>query len=1002
MATKVVGFKIEIKGEKDIITTTKVLGLLNTQLILINTTLREINKKGGVGLKKLSKEFKQTGSSAKQLGTMVKGSFDTFRKGNKVVQDLGNGFFEVTKRVERTGKELRELTKVKKTDSKSTKDLIKRNKELKKILEAQPIGKQSKAVKQLTKEYAKNNDAIKDFRKALIKGKAASEDQEGSLDQLRKKAARLKKEYNALSGAQQNAITGQGAKIRKSLLATQKRIQKLDLAVKDGRSSIGLYGNATRKLVRTFLQLSVGREIILGLFRGLAGIVEQNKDIDASAKSISNTFEKLKNAATQFGLAFIKLVAAPLELFVGAVESVSLALFGVGFGAGKASEGVRDLQNEFNAEIEVLKRGNISVEARKQLIEDINTKYKDYLPNLIDENANLEDITKAQDAANVAFTKKILLLASEEQFVDITKRRLDALREEAVLQRELSVAESKKIRLEQQAIELFRDFDTKAAERVGRSAVSARRAVDAINKRIEAGKANINQIEEEKKILDEVIKSEGINTADFISNKKKEAKADIDSGKKRAEIRNKRNEQIKKDRLQLLEDIKSESLARIEIAKDLDKQLRNLEIDNIRDSTERALAAEKERFDQENIQRQDNFNDRINQIVEQEATIQALFGFNSKELEAFIEQSGQELLAINATNNKIEEIQARQHQETLLQIQKDGDKAKLDAREKAFQDVLFELEVEQDTESEAEGRKSDAIIAKQIEGFKKQEEAQKEADAKAQKARVATKDAIVNLVNVAINAISTMSQIAFEAEDARFQNAIEIRQNNISALNEDLQNATGLQKKFLEIQVKQEQAALEKETEARKKAQKKQAEDQKAIAIVQAIIAGALAIVNAFTLPPPASFIAAAATAFAVGAQIAAIASQQFAKGGKVGAGNIGTQPNGDNVLATVKTGEVVLNESQQAALGGAKTFAAINVPGFQGGGIVGAPLSAPTVANSQTDVNTKFNQFIDATMKMAEATNARIDRIQVNLDLNNLADVEDNDTNLEALTTFS
>ena len=933
---------------------------------------------------------------------MVKGSFDTFRKGNKVVQDLGNGFFEVTKRVERTGKELRELTKVKKTDSKSTKDLIKRNKELKKILEAQPIGKQSKAVKQLTKEYAKNNDAIKDFRKALIKGKAASEDQEGSLDQLRKKAARLKKEYNALSGAQQNAITGQGAKIRKSLLATQKRIQKLDLAVKDGRSSIGLYGNATRKLVRTFLQLSVGREIILGLFRGLAGIVEQNKDIDASAKSISNTFEKLKNAATQFGLAFIKLVAAPLELFVGAVESVSLALFGVGFGAGKASEGVRDLQNEFNAEIEVLKRGNISVEARKQLIEDINTKYKDYLPNLIDENANLEDITKAQDAANVAFTKKILLLASEEQFVDITKRRLDALREEAVLQRELSVAESKKIRLEQQAIELFRDFDTKAAERVGRSAVSARRAVDAINKRIEAGKANINQIEEEKKILDEVIKSEGINTADFISNKKKEAKADIDSGKKRAEIRNKRNEQIKKDRLQLLEDIKSESLARIEIAKDLDKQLRNLEIDNIRDSTERALAAEKERFDQENIQRQDNFNDRINQIVEQEATIQALFGFNSKELEAFIEQSGQELLAINATNNKIEEIQARQHQETLLQIQKDGDKAKLDAREKAFQDVLFELEVEQDTESEAEGRKSDAIIAKQIEGFKKQEEAQKEADAKAQKARVATKDAIVNLVNVAINAISTMSQIAFEAEDARFQNAIEIRQNNISALNEDLQNATGLQKKFLEIQVKQEQAALEKETEARKKAQKKQAEDQKAIAIVQAIIAGALAIVNAFTLPPPASFIAAAATAFAVGAQIAAIASQQFAKGGKVGAGNIGTQPNGDNVLATVKTGEVVLNESQQAALGGAKTFAAINVPGFQGGGIVGAPLSAPTVANSQTDVNTKFNQFIDATMKMAEATNARIDRIQVNLDLNNLADVEDNDTNLEALTTFS
>ena len=45
MADKVVGFKIQIKGEKEILTLTKVLGLLNTQMILINTTLREIIKR---------------------------------------------------------------------------------------------------------------------------------------------------------------------------------------------------------------------------------------------------------------------------------------------------------------------------------------------------------------------------------------------------------------------------------------------------------------------------------------------------------------------------------------------------------------------------------------------------------------------------------------------------------------------------------------------------------------------------------------------------------------------------------------------------------------------------------------------------------------------------------------------------------------------------------------------------------------------------------------------
>jgi len=148
---KVVGFSIEIKGQKNILATTKVLGLLNTQLILINNTLTEIEKKGGAGLKNLNKEFKTTSSSAKNLGSVVKSSFETFEKGNKVVQDMGNGFFEVTKQVDKTAKELKELEKVTEQDSTSIKDLIERNKELKKVLEAQPINKTSEELRKLEK-----------------------------------------------------------------------------------------------------------------------------------------------------------------------------------------------------------------------------------------------------------------------------------------------------------------------------------------------------------------------------------------------------------------------------------------------------------------------------------------------------------------------------------------------------------------------------------------------------------------------------------------------------------------------------------------------------------------------------------------------------------------------------------------------------------------------------------------------------------------------------------
>lgn len=61
-----------------------------------------------------------------------------------------------------------------------------------------------------------------------------------------------------------------------------------------------------------------------------------------------------------------------------------------------------------------------------------------------------------------------------------------------------------------------------------------------------------------------------------------------------------------------------------------------------------------------------------------------------------------------------------------------------------------------------------------------------------------------------------------------------------------------------------------------------------------------------------------------------------FAEGGLVRGGLPIRRSNGDNVLATLKTGEVVLNERQQVALGGSTVFRAIGVPGFANGGVAG------------------------------------------------------------------
>lgn len=86
-----------------------------------------------------------------------------------------------------------------------------------------------------------------------------------------------------------------------------------------------------------------------------------------------------------------------------------------------------------------------------------------------------------------------------------------------------------------------------------------------------------------------------------------------------------------------------------------------------------------------------------------------------------------------------------------------------------------------------------------------------------------------------------------------------------------------------------------------------------------------------------------AATAYGL-VQATGIQAIAFAKGGRALSGtkinaSMGlpiNRSNGDNLLATVRTGEVILNERQQAALGGASTFKKIGVPGFASGGISG------------------------------------------------------------------
>lgn len=172
-----------------------------------------------------------------------------------------------------------------------------------------------------------------------------------------------------------------------------------------------------------------------GRFFGLTEA--QSKTLSGRISTLQGDFDNLRRAIGE------KLAPA-----VGGLVNFFSKLFkGVGdlIGANKtASQSVAELQAQFNIEIETLKRGNLNQENRNKLIDQINAKYKDYLPNLISEKDTTDQLTEAQRKANEQFAQRITLLAAQEKLQETQRKLLDAKAQEIELEIKLTEAQNKR------------------------------------------------------------------------------------------------------------------------------------------------------------------------------------------------------------------------------------------------------------------------------------------------------------------------------------------------------------------------------------------------------------------------------------------------------------------------------------------------------------------------------------------------------------------------------
>lgn len=236
------------------------------------------------------------------------------------------------------------------------------------------------------------------------------------------------------------------------------------------------------------------------------------------------------------------------------------------------------------------------------------------------------------------------------------------------------------------------------------------------------------------------------------------------------------------------------------------------------------------------------------------------------------------------------------------------------------------------------------------------------------------------LFSAALDVIGAFQDAKAEKEQEAFQLQIEQIDANIQALEERQQNVGRIRAKQIQREINAAKLQREQAEKQAEEAQKKAAKKEKNLAIIQATVQGALATVRALAAPPgfPFNLPSVITTGVLAAAQVAAIAAQPLATGGVITGRrvtdrqNIPTQASGDNVLAVVKRGEVVLNERQQAALGGSGTFRAIGVPGFAGGGIV-PPITAPAAAMAGSG-----GDLFAALDRKTDAINQRIDKLRV------------------------
>ena len=301
--------------------------------------------------------------------------------------------------------------------------------------------------KQLTNEeliQAQKERQVQRERVARAKQLAIIQNEQGNtIKSLRAQLSLASAEWAKLT--EEEAKNGKrGKQLSRQKLELTKRLKALEKATGDTRRNVGNYTDSLSKLGKTTARVFIGRTAV-DFFRkvvtGVKSLIDENKNGSQSLEELDSSLGETSNALTKISVELLKVLAPAITFVSDAIRSFVGLFVDINKGADEfsaTSAGLESTINDLNKEMikekanvdqlfTSLSNTNEGSKERKELVDQINKQYGQYLPNLLTEKSLQEEIAVAQDLVNEAISKTFLLRAQQATQTDIFTNKATAL-----------------------------------------------------------------------------------------------------------------------------------------------------------------------------------------------------------------------------------------------------------------------------------------------------------------------------------------------------------------------------------------------------------------------------------------------------------------------------------------------------------------------------------------------------------------------------------------------